>query len=213
MTQVTSGAGPDFSPMPDPAGKGFYYVNGKSSGFLTAYNVRSKQSVDIASETATQPSISPDGKRVMYLISPEESHRELWVSDIDGKNKVKVASSERLATGIWSHDSRQINFVDDVKKRSRVYVAGGDGSGVREVPWNGTYIATSIWSIDDKALYIGAIEPATGISTWKVNIDGSDLRKIAEFVRVCIRFESERKISDWICAERRSRGNLPAFPR
>jgi serine/threonine protein kinase/Tol biopolymer transport system component len=179
LTQVTSGAGPDFSPMPDPAGKGFYYVNGKSSGFLTAYNVRSKQSVDIASETATQPSISPDGKRVMYLISPEVSHTELWVSDIDGKNKVKVASSEHLATGIWSQDSRQINFVDDASKRSRVYVAGGDGSGVREVPWNGTYIATSIWSVDDKALYIGAVEPTTGMSTWKVNIDGSDARKIA----------------------------------
>ena len=179
LTQVTSGAGPDFSPMPDPAGKGFYYVNGKSSGFLTAYNVRSKQSVDIASETATQPSISPDGKRVMYLISPEQSHTELWVSDIDGKNKVKLASSERLATGIWSHDSRQITFVDDASKHSRAYIAGGDGSGVREVPWNGTYIATSIWSIDDKALYLGVIDPATGISTWKVNIDGSDARKIA----------------------------------
>src|SRR6202167_1121662 len=71
LTQVTSGAGPDFSPMPDPAGKGFSYINGKSSGFLTAYNVRSKQSVDIASETATQPSISPDGKRVMYVTYPE----------------------------------------------------------------------------------------------------------------------------------------------
>ena len=179
LTQVTSGAGPDFSPMPDPAGKGFYYVNGKSSGFLTAYNVRSKQSVDIASETATQPSISPDGKRVMYLVSPEPSHVELWVSDIDGKNKVKVASSEHLATGIWSQDSRQINFVDDASKHSRAYIAGGDGSGVREIPWNGTYIATSIWSIDDKALYLGVIDPATGISTWKVNIDGSDARKIA----------------------------------
>jgi serine/threonine protein kinase/Tol biopolymer transport system component len=180
LTQVTSGAGPDFSPMPDPAGKGFYFVNGKSSGFLTAYNVRSKQSVDIASETSTQPSISPDGKRVMYLISPEASHKELWVSDVDGKNKVKVASSERLATGIWSHDSRQITFVDDADKHSRVYIAGGDGSGVREVPWNGTYLATSIWSIDDKALYFGAIEPDTGHSTWKENIDGSDARKIAD---------------------------------
>ena len=29
MTQITSGIGPDFSPMPDPAGKGIYFVNGK----------------------------------------------------------------------------------------------------------------------------------------------------------------------------------------
>ncbi|MGA2847284.1 MAG: hypothetical protein ABSF68_17885, partial [Candidatus Acidiferrales bacterium] len=179
LTQVTSGAGPDFSPMPDPAGKGFYYVNGKSSGFLTAYNVRSKQSVDIASETAAQPSISPDAKRVMYLISPEAGHSELWVSDLDGRNKVKVASSGRLATGVWSHDSRQITFVDNVEKSTRVYIAGADGSGVRQIPWNGAFLASSIWSHDDKALYFGAITPPV-VSTWKENIDGSDLRKISE---------------------------------
>ena len=179
LTQVTSGAGPDFSPMPDPAGKGFYYVNGKSSGFLTAYNVRSKQSVDIASETASQPSISTDGKRVMYIISPEAGHNELWVSDTDGKNKVKVASSGNLATGIWSHDSRQITFVDNAAKSARVYIAGSDGSGVREIPWNGAFVASSIWSLDDEALYLGAITPPV-ISTWKENIGGSDSKKIVE---------------------------------
>jgi predicted Ser/Thr protein kinase len=42
LTQVTFGTGPDYSPMPDPGGKGIYYVNGKSSGFLTAYHVIQK---------------------------------------------------------------------------------------------------------------------------------------------------------------------------
>jgi serine/threonine protein kinase len=180
LTQVTLGAGPDLSPMPDPGGKGFYYVNGKSSGFLTAYHVRSKESVDIVSETATQPSISPDGKRVMYITSPEASRYELWVSDIDGKNKVKVASSEHLATGTWSHDSRRINYVDSANKSSRIYIAGADGSGVHEVPWNGKYIATSIWSSDDKALYLGGFQPPSKISAWKENVDGSDLRKVSD---------------------------------
>jgi serine/threonine protein kinase len=179
LTQVTSGAGPDLSPMPDPAGKGFYYVNGKSSGFLTAYHVRSKESVDIVSETASQPSISPDGKRVMYITSLDANHYELWVSDIDGKNKVKLASSEHLATGTWSHDSRQVNYVDDANKTSRIYVAGADGSGIREVPWNGQYIATSIWSSDDKALYLGTFQPPSKISAWKVNLDGSDPRAVS----------------------------------
>jgi serine/threonine protein kinase len=179
LTPVTSGAGPDLSPMPDPGGKGFYYINGKSSGFLTAYRVRSKETVDIVSESASQPSISPDGKRVMYLTSSEASHSEVWVSDIDGKNKVKVASSERLATGTWSHDSRQINYVDDVNKSSRIYVAGADGSGAHEVPWDGKYVATSIWSGDDKSLYLGAFQPPSKMSTWKVNVDGSDSRAVS----------------------------------
>ena len=179
LTQVTLGAGPDLSPMPDPGGKGFYYVNGKSSGFLTAYHVRSKESVDIVSESASQPSISPDGKRVMYLTSPEVSHSEVWVSDIDGKNKVKVVSSEHLATGTWSHDSTKINYVDDANKSSRLYTAAADGSGVHEVPWNGQYVATSIWSSDDEALYLGTIQPPSKISTWKVNVDGSDSRAVS----------------------------------
>jgi len=65
FSQITFGPGPDDSPMLDPTGKGIYYVNGKSSGTLVAYHVRSKESADIVSENATQPVISPDGKRVM----------------------------------------------------------------------------------------------------------------------------------------------------
>jgi Tol biopolymer transport system component len=66
LTQITFGTGPDFSPMPNPGGKGIYFVNGKSSMVLTTYHVHSGQFTDIA-EDATQPLISPDGKRVMYI--------------------------------------------------------------------------------------------------------------------------------------------------
>ena len=100
LTQITFGTGPDYSPMPDPGGKGIYYVNGKSSGFLTAYHVHSKESTDIVSEDATQPIISPDGKRVMYITLPAPQRTELWVSDIDGGNKVKIATGEGLGTGL-----------------------------------------------------------------------------------------------------------------
>ena len=94
LTQITFGTGPDYSPMPDPGGKGIYFVNGKSSGSLTAYHVHSKESTDIVSEDATQPIISPDGKRVMYITLPAPQRAELWVSDIDGGNKLKLATGE-----------------------------------------------------------------------------------------------------------------------
>ena len=68
-------------------------------GFLTAYHVHSKESTDIVSEDATQPTISPDGKRVMYITLPARDRTELWVSDIDGSNKVKLATGEYL--GDW----------------------------------------------------------------------------------------------------------------
>ena len=87
LTQITSGAGPDYSPMPDPSGKGVYYVNGKSTAFLTAYHVQSKESTDIVSEDATQPAISPNGKRVMYITLPAPDRSELWVSDNQRRNQ------------------------------------------------------------------------------------------------------------------------------
>jgi serine/threonine protein kinase len=95
LTQITFGTGPDYSPMPDPGGKGIYYVNGKSSGFLTAYHVHSKESTDIVSEEATQPIISPDGKRLMYITLPAADRSELWVSDIvssHGRETISVIS-------------------------------------------------------------------------------------------------------------------------
>jgi serine/threonine protein kinase len=101
LTQITFGTGPDTSPMPDPGGKGIYFVNGKSSGSLTAYHFHSKESTDIVSEDATQPAISPDGKRVMYIKLAAGKRHELWVSDIDGGNKVKIATAESLGTATW----------------------------------------------------------------------------------------------------------------
>jgi hypothetical protein len=47
LTQITFGAGLDLSPMPDPGGKGIYYINRRASGGLTAYNVHSQQTTDI----------------------------------------------------------------------------------------------------------------------------------------------------------------------
>ncbi len=94
--RLAFGTGPDFSPMPDPAGSGIYYVNGKASGFLTAYHVQSKESTDIVAANVTQPAISPDAKRVMYITLPSAQKNELWVSNIDGSNKVKLATRENL---------------------------------------------------------------------------------------------------------------------
>src|SRR5215472_514246 len=102
LTQITFGTGPDYSPMPEPGGRGIYYVNGKSSGFLTAYHVQTKQSTDILSEDATQPAISPDGKHVMYITFPAPQRTEIWASDIDGGNKVKIATGDDLNTGNWA---------------------------------------------------------------------------------------------------------------
>jgi Tol biopolymer transport system component len=182
LAQITSGTGPDSSPMPAPGGKGIYFVSGKSSGFLTAYNVRSRQSTDIAAENATQPAISPDGKRVMYVTIPARDRSELWVSDIDGSNKAKLATSATLSTGTWTSDSSNLAFIEAQSgKPDKSFVIGADGSGLHQIPWSGGTLFTLIWSPDQKSIYSSGIDrESSAAAVWKVNADGSNPEKVAE---------------------------------
>ena len=182
LTQVTFGTGPDEAPMPDPAGKGLYLVNGKSSGFLTAYNVNSKTSTDIAAENATQPAISRDGKRVMYITIPAKDRAELWVADIDGGNKVKLSTAASLATGSWAPDNFHLAFtVEEAGKPGKAYIVGADGSGLHALTWNGGTIQGVIYSDDAKSVYINSFQQGVvGGSIWKEAAEGSTPEKVVD---------------------------------
>jgi serine/threonine protein kinase/Tol biopolymer transport system component len=184
MTQITFGTGPDVSPMPDPAGKGIYYVNGKFSGALAAYHVHTKQSSDIVVENANVPIISPDGKRLMYskITGPQKS--ELWVADIDGTNNRKVAAGHSLGTGTWAPDNFHLSFQErGAGAGAKAYVVGADGNGLRQLPRTVGDIFNSVWSSDQKSLYVSGWEKrgARDIeSTWKVSSDGTSTERFVD---------------------------------
>jgi serine/threonine protein kinase/Tol biopolymer transport system component len=182
VAQVTFGTGPDASPMPDPSGKGMYIVNGKSSGFLTAYNTRSKTSTDIASENATQPAVSRDGKRVMYITIPSRDRNELWVSDIDGGNKVRIAPSGNLATSTWAPDNFHLAFTYEEKgKPTKIQMAGADGSGLQTLAWKESTVQNVLWSADQKILYINTFDTGVGRAViWKESAYGSPPEKLTD---------------------------------
>ena len=184
LTQITFGTGPDFSPMPDPGGKGIYYVNGKSSGFLTAYHIHSKESTDIVSEDASQPVISPDGKRVMYIMLFAPKRTELWVSDIDGGNKVKNRHRRRPADRIIG---RRIIFTCLLMSQAPTRGAKLTSSVlmvavfVNSHGWEITPI-NSVWSPDQKSVYVSGMEKHAGSmeTVWKWNVDGSNPEKVVD---------------------------------
>jgi hypothetical protein len=175
------GTGPDFSPMPDPGG-GRIYLNGQSSGFLTAYHVHSKESTEIPSENAAQPSISPNGKRVMYVTLPARERSELWMSDIEGNNKVRIATGEAVETGASASDNFHLSFfATQAGGSSKVYIIAADGSGLRLLPGMRGKTVDSVWSPDQKSVYASAVEKAGSIPTvWKWTVDGSHPEKFVD---------------------------------
>jgi serine/threonine protein kinase len=185
LTQVTFGNGPDCCPMSDRAGRGIYYVNGRQSGYLTAYHVGTKESVDILDEAATQPAISPNGKRVMYTKLLWPSQTELWVSDLDGRNRIRLASSSgMLETGFWSPDGSQLSFWDATGglSESIAYVVGADGRDLRQIRRLEGPEAFVVWSRDGRSLYISTLKAGSGVkaTVWKANADGSSFEKFAD---------------------------------
>jgi serine/threonine protein kinase/Tol biopolymer transport system component len=180
LEQVTQGTGPDTWPMPAPGGKGLYIVNGKSSGFLTAYNTHTKQSTDIASENATQPGVSPDGKRIIYLTIPSRDRNELWVADIDGSNKTKIATAESLSTGTWSSDNSHFTFVaEKTGSPDKPYIVAADGSGLQPLTWSKGTIQNVLWSSDRRTVYMNSYENTTS-SIWRESAEGSAPEKFGE---------------------------------
>ena len=183
LTQMTFGTGPDYSPMPDPGEKGIYYVNGKSSGFLTAYHVHTKDSIDIVSEDATQPAISPDGKRVMYVTFPAAQRAELWVSGLDGGNKAKLATGESLGTGFWAPDNFHLTFVGKATNGGLIgFIVAADGSGLRQLPQAGNLpVSGAVWSTDLSTLYGSNLNAwESGYDIWKWNLDGTKPEKFVD---------------------------------
>ena len=181
LAQISFGTGPDFSPMPDPGGKGIYYVNGKSSGFLTAYHVHSKERTDIVSESATEPILSPNGKRVMYITSPTPRKTILWTAEIDSGNTVKLASGEELQTGTWASDNFHLTFVESgTGGGGKVYIVAADGSGLRQLPAMGGTPVISVWSADQKSVYVSVHEKMdTTPDLWRWSADGSKPERLA----------------------------------
>ncbi|MDP9337566.1 MAG: hypothetical protein M3P45_01720, partial [Acidobacteriota bacterium] len=183
LTQVTFGPGPDHSPMPDPGGKGLYLVNGKSTGFLTVYNMHTKEYVDIAGENATQPVLSRNGKSMMYITAPSRDRSELWVADADGNNKVRLAQANSIATGFWSPDNSRISFfTEEPGKDAQLYLANPDGSGLHPLKWRSATTPQALgWSADQKWVFINGWERgAKSGSIWRETAEGSEPEKLTE---------------------------------
>jgi hypothetical protein len=118
----------------------------------------------------------------MYVTFPTSEKVELWTSDIDGGNKVKIATAEAqegaLLTLNWAPDNFHLSF----SQGSKLFIVGADGNGLRQLPSMAEMpISNAVWSPDQKSVYVSAAEDAqTSTHTiWKWS-DGANPEKLVE---------------------------------
>jgi Tol biopolymer transport system component len=118
----------------------------------------------------------------MYITFPVPKRNELWVSDVDGGNKVKLATGERLRTGTWAQDNFHLSFFEQgADAGPKAYVVGADGSGLRQLPRTGDIFWGLVWSPDQTFLYVSGGEKRGSMQmVWRWSIDSSQPEKFVD---------------------------------
>jgi WD40 repeat protein len=118
----------------------------------------------------------------MYVTLSAPPKRELWVSNIDGSSKVKISTGENLRTATWAQDNFHLSFVEfGATAGDKVYIVGADGSGLRQLPLTGEDVWSSVWSPDQKSIYVAGQEKGgKPIFIWEWSVDASNPQRFLD---------------------------------
>jgi Tol biopolymer transport system component len=120
------------------------------------------------------PGISPDGRRLAF-VSQRSGTPEIWVSDADGSQAVRLTNFHSGAVGTpqWSPDSRAIAFDVPVDGNRDVYVVGSDSAQVRRLTGESSADGRPSWSRDGKWIYFTS-DRSGRWQIWKMSVTGQN---------------------------------------
>lgn len=97
------------------------------------------------------PSISPDGKKIVYAKVESGNTRNIWVMDLDGTNAQQLTVSKEEFAGYpkWSPNGKKIVFQSNKKKGNfDIFVMNANGTGLVQLTTNESDDLTPFWSHD-----------------------------------------------------------------
>jgi len=131
----------------------------EKSDRLTAMDVFSLQS-------AGDPQISPDGKRVVYMrqfadIMSDKRESNLWVINVDGtEDRALTTGNYSDSSPRWSPDGTRIAYISDRDGKAQIYVRWMDNGQTAELTNLESAPSEIVWSPDGKLLSFSALVPS-----------------------------------------------------
>lgn len=132
-----------------------------------------------AREGNFEPSVSPDGTRVVF-VSSREGDPEIYVMKADGSEVRRLtAFYKEDVSPRWSPDGQWISFLSDREGRTRLFLVKPDGTALRAVSGSRTEgeEREPAWSPDGK--HLAFVARAQGEKTgkariWRASVEGGD---------------------------------------
>src|SRR5438552_343689 len=118
----------------------------------------------------SSPIISPDGKRIVYVVTRADMERsaydsDLWLAGVDGLNDIQLTHSNSTNNHPrWSPDGSRIAFISDRdEKRNAVWIIGANGGEAEKLTNERGGINDFAFSPDGKQI---AFLSTGGVADW-----------------------------------------------
>lgn len=138
---------------------------------ITSITAQSKRTMELEdmfrSKRVSDPQLSPDGKRVAFVITVVEkeanrTNSDIWILNSDGRGEARqlTNSPRHDRHPRWSPDGKQIAFESNRGGSFQVYVVSAEGGEPRQVTTISSEATQPIWSPDGKSLaFVSAVFP------------------------------------------------------
>jgi len=134
-----------------------------------AADARARTLVTAARDRTEGPQPSPDGKKLAFM-SDRSGGLEIWTSNLDGSELVKVTNMGNCGSPRWSPDSRWIAFDSIQKGHPGVYVVSAEGGQSFPKGVSDADEMVPSWSQDGKWIYF-ASNRSGETQVWKMSMD------------------------------------------
>jgi TolB protein len=181
--QLTDMAATSWYPSLSPDGETIVFSSNRTGVFdIWSMNTSGTNLRRLTENLGTNysPSISPDGTRIVFTSTgPEDAHQNVWMMDVDGRNKEQIIFCEDCDSldPEWSPDGSMISFSSSMGGSFQLYVANADGSDAKRLTAINAMGGRNDWSPDGTQItfYAGA---QGSRQIYVINVDGTDLRQL-----------------------------------
>jgi dipeptidyl aminopeptidase/acylaminoacyl peptidase len=119
-------------------------------------------------QTPTDPQISPDGKKIVYVrhfadATTDKRYSNLWIIDADGTDHRPLTTGNRGDTSPrWSPDGTRLAYLSDADGKSQLYIRWMDTGQTARISNLENSPEAIAWSPDGKMLSFSALVPGKG---------------------------------------------------